>query len=221
MFASFGISEEKEAKSKEWQSIVFKKGELNALLSESTNVDEISRLKSEIANLEKQADELAQNNDLGGEGIAIGDIPQLTEDSIGKLLIPELINCRIQVDNLGQLTYDDDVAVAFCGNSCVMPSCDNFQELIDNCDYKITVIEGVEGYMFKSKKNQKECFFPAANAMWAVGSIAGTGGYYWTSSLHTTSPDNALSFNFNSNNISIDNFYRCHGFPVRAVMPKN
>ena len=101
IYASFDISEEKEAKLKEWQSIVFKIGELNTVLFDSTNVDEISRLKSEIANLEKQADELAQKNDLGNEGIAVGDFPQLTEDSIGKLLIPELINCFIRYAESG------------------------------------------------------------------------------------------------------------------------
>ena len=103
MYASFGINEEKEAKYKEWQSILFKKGELNAVLFDSTNVDEISRLKSEIANLDKQADELAQKNDLGNEGIAVGDIPQLTENAIGYLLIPELIRCFIRYSESGTL----------------------------------------------------------------------------------------------------------------------
>lgn len=103
IYASFDISEEKEAKLKEWQSIVFKIGELNTVLFDSTNVDEISRLKSEIANLEKQADELAQKNDLGNEGIAVGDFPLLTEDSIGKLLMPELINCFIRYAESGTL----------------------------------------------------------------------------------------------------------------------
>lgn len=125
------------------------------------------------------------------------------------------------VDNLTELAFEDDAAVAIFGKGWHIPSEKDFNELIENCDWEWMEIEGVKGCLFTSKINNQKCFLPAANAMWAVNSIPGNGGFYWSSSLNLTSPDNAQALHFDSSNISIACYYRCHGFPVRAVCQKN
>ena len=65
----------------------------------------------------------------------------------------------------GNLTLEQDAAHTYMGGKWRMPTCDEFQELIDNCrwgwmdDYNGT---GVAGYIFASKTNSNNIFLPAA-----------------------------------------------------------
>ena len=65
----------------------------------------------------------------------------------------------------GILSPSCDAARACMGGEWRMPTCDEFQELIDNCrwgwmdDYNET---GVAGYIFASKTNSNNIFLPAA-----------------------------------------------------------
>lgn len=70
-----------------------------------------------------------------------------------------------QGDNKKELEPVDDVAQFRWGGNWHVPTAAQFQELIDNCDvvwvrnYKNS---GTNGYMFTSKKNSNQIFFPAA-----------------------------------------------------------
>ena len=93
-------------------------------------------------------------------------------------------------DILGNSSYD--AARANWGGSWRLPTDDEFEELIDNCNSEWTTVSGVEGRRFTSKKNGRSIFLPAAGyhepkfffTGWRHGSslhYAGENGYYWSS----------------------------------------
>jgi hypothetical protein len=46
---------------------------------------------------------------------------------------------------------------------------------------------------------------------------AGSGGFYWSSSLYTASPYNAYYVYFSSDGVDWHRYYRYYGFSVRPV----
>ena len=61
----------------------------------------------------------------------------------------------------------------------------DFNELIANTTSEWTTINGVNGYILKSKQNENCIFFPAAG--WRVGVLLhdeGKTGCYWCSTLN-------------------------------------
>lgn len=64
---------------------------------------------------------------------------------------------------LGDITGTQyDVAHVKWGGSWVMPSHDQINELLNNCTYEKTTVNGVRGGKFTSKKNGSIIFLPAA-----------------------------------------------------------
>lgn len=98
------------------------------------------------------------------------------------------------VDNLTTLEASDDAAAVILKGSWRMPTKDDFQELLDNCDCVAARVNGVPGYQFTSKMNGKSLFLPAAGAgynyMDSGLSAESAGKYitYWSSSLTTQDP---------------------------------
>ncbi len=147
-------------------------------------------------------------------------------------------------DNKILLAPADDAATANMSNGWRMPTANEFQELIDNCDYKWTTEHGIKGALFTSKKNKKTIFLPAENdntsgvvapkgtimATCIMAAISGVNtysvelvtGYYWSSSLSTERPDKAQSLIFGENGVHIRiHDDRCYALFVRAVCSKN
>ena len=97
------------------------------------------------------------------------------------------------VDNLTTLEPSDDAASVLLKGNWRMPTKDDFQELLDNCDCSAAKENGVAGYKFTSKKNGNSIFLPAAGSGYnngrtgLTGDTAGRYILYWSSSLTTQS----------------------------------
>ena len=123
------------------------------------------------------------------------------------------------VDNKTQLDLSDDAARANWGGSWRMPTKAEQDELCNNCTWTWTTQNGVNGYKVTSKSNGNSIFLPAAGYRYGSGlDLAGSSGYYWSSSLYTDSPDRAYGLRFNSDNVVwSDHYRRRYGFSVRPV----
>lgn len=83
-------------------------------------------------------------------------------------------------------------------------------------------MNGVDGYKVTSKKlGYKDCFIFLPAAGWrGTGPIyQGSYGLYWSSSLNTSLPWDALSLNFDSDNRYRGSDARSYGRSVRPVCP--
>ena len=122
------------------------------------------------------------------------------------------------VDNKTQLELSDDAARANWGGTWRMPTIDELSTLNSNCTWTWTTIAGVNGYKVTAK-NGNVLFFPAAGYRNATSLYnAGSGGYYWSSSLRTSYADSARGLFFSSGGRSPDNLNsRYRGQSVRPV----
>ena len=128
-------------------------------------------------------------------------------------------------DNKNILEPADDAAAVNWGGSWRMPTYAEWKELMDNCDFTPTTLNGVEGYLVTP-----------ANAVTATGNsiflpIAGcrrktspeyvtTDGVYWTSSLHGSDPLNAYCVSFTSTYFPHsmgEHHFRSRGHSIRPV----
>ena len=106
------------------------------------------------------------------------------------------------IDDKTELDLDDDAARVNWGAEWKIPSKEQFKELINNCSSEWTTQNGVNGWLFTSS-NGATLFFPAEGARLGDNlSGAGEKGYYWSSSLYTTTPYQAYCLRFsNSPNV--------------------
>ena len=117
------------------------------------------------------------------------------------------------------LTPEQDAAHVNLGGNWRMPTKDECQELLDNCDSSWTENyngTGVAGRIFTSKVNGNSVFFPAAgycdhSSVDDVGSY----GYYWSDSWNSSS--NAWYLDFGSGGQCLDYYNRYFGQSVRGV----
>jgi hypothetical protein len=122
------------------------------------------------------------------------------------------------VDNKTQLELSDDAARANWGGSWRMPTRAEQDELRENCTWTWTTQNGVNGYKVTSKKNGNSIFLPAAGCRYDSSlNTAGSGGFYWSSSLYTGYPRDAYDLYFSSGGVDWYYYNRCIGFPVRPV----
>lgn len=114
----------------------------------------------------------------------------------------------------GNSSYD--AATANWGSQWRLPTNDEFQELIDNCNWTWTTCNGVYGEKIVSKKNGNAIFLPAVGCCYTDSAIGrGACGYYWSSTPNGT--DNASSLYFGSGGILTNWHDRCFGRSVRPV----
>ncbi len=160
------------------------------------------------------------------------------DNSLALTKYNNISSCGI-VDNKTILRPEDDVAHIKWGGSWRMPSVKEFQELIENCTWTWTSLNGVDGYRVTSKiagYTDRSIFLPEAGGSWWAGPYAGLRGNYWSSSLKSEYPDGAVipesevesigyslsAFNicFSSEDVSCVDETRCFGLSVRPVFPK-
>jgi hypothetical protein len=110
-----------------------------------------------------------------------------------------------------------DVAHYRWGGSWVMPSKTQQQELLNNCTYEWTTVNGVNGGRFTSKTNGGSIFLPAAGARWDDLYSAGSGSSYWSSTQDPSNSSRAYYLFFNSGNANWSGYSRYYGFLVRPV----
>ena len=115
-----------------------------------------------------------------------------------------------------------DVAFVKWGAEWVMPSYDQFKELLDNCFGKWTNINGVNGYLFTSL-NGGAIFLPAAGYRWDSDLYdGGDDGYYWSSLQHPSESNSAYYLIFGMGSADMDYSHcRCDGRSVRPIYVAN
>ena len=112
-------------------------------------------------------------------------------------------------------TYD--MARHNMGSPCRLPTVGEFQELNSNCTSEWTDEDGVAGRRFTSNINGNSIFFPASGLYDGTTlDNRGSGGFYWSSSIHAATGAYYLSFN-SSGVYPAYNIHRRLGFSVRAV----
>lgn len=99
-----------------------------------------------------------------------------------------------------------------------MPTNEEQRELVEECQYQMTEVNGVYGAKFTGK-NGNSVFFPASG--YPIGSgvyYEGYNGYYWSSSLDEEYEYGARLLNFLEEDVRWRySGYRDDGFSVRAV----
>lgn len=121
------------------------------------------------------------------------------------------------------LDPEDDAAHVNWGGSWRMPTRAEQDELLENCTWTWTTLNGVNGYKIQSKKSgytDKWIFLPAAGYR-DVSNLhdVGLDGDYWSSSLRTDSPYGACGLLFNSSGMGWNYYGRYSGQSVRPVCP--
>lgn len=110
---------------------------------------------------------------------------------------------------------EDDVAHVNWGGSWRTPTKEEWDELIEECDWSWTG----SGYNLTGPNGQS-IFLPAAGCQGKESTFdVGTFGYYWSSSLLTDRPYGALSVRFFSGDHNMGYGGRCYGLSVRPVTP--
>ena len=120
-------------------------------------------------------------------------------------------------DNKTVLDPEDDAATVNWGGSWRMPTDAEMTELREKCTWTWTTQNGVNGYKVVGP-NGNSIFLPAAGYM-GISSLndAGSGGYYWSSSLYTSYPSGAYGVGFSSSRVIRFDINRCLGQSVRPV----
>lgn len=114
-----------------------------------------------------------------------------------------------------------DAATVNWGSKWRMPTKDEFQELIDNCDWSAAELNGVVGYRFVGK-NGKSLFFPAGgfydNDVTDGVEYNGSSGYYWCGSRSWNANAYYLNFFMSSDLFTYVSEMFCYsGCSIRAI----
>ena len=124
------------------------------------------------------------------------------------------------IDGKRILDLEDDAAYVNMGAEWRMPTIEEQQELLNKCTWICTTQNSVKGYKVTGS-NGNSIFLPAAGECYESNlEIAGSYGYYWSSSLTEVVPYHARALGF-----SLVDYYYCdrsreYGLSVRAVMRK-
>lgn len=123
------------------------------------------------------------------------------------------------------LDAEDDAAAVNWGGAWRMPTLDEMKELLnpDNCSWKWTTVNEVNGYKVTSKKEgytDKSLFLPAAGCRYGSSlRYAGSLGLYWSATRYEDYPGGAYYLYFDSGRRDWDYNDRYYGFSVRPVCP--
>ena len=126
-------------------------------------------------------------------------------------------SCHFLGSDISGTEYDV-VHMKWGGNWC-MPNRDDYDELVANCTFKWTTYNGVDGYLFTSKKNRNSIFFPGAGSK--SGNIINDGaGRYWISN-NTSKNYQAISMLFSEYYLYVSHPERRYlGLNIRPVVRK-
>ena len=119
------------------------------------------------------------------------------------------------------LTLEQDAAHVNMGGNWRMPTYDECQELIDNCDVVWTDDyngTGVAGKVFTSKVNGNSVFFPAAGVCDnSYVDNVGSNGFYWSASWKSSTVTYTWVLSLYSNGQKLANGSKHNGTLVRGV----
>lgn len=123
----------------------------------------------------------------------------------------------------GNLTAQYDAATQNLGGKWRMPTENECEELVKNCVWTwmrivVSPKDIVSGYYIKSFINGKAIFLPAAGYCSGTSSyIVGSGGDYWSSTVHESYSYDACGLYFNSSSKTTNSYHRNYGHTVRPV----
>ena len=128
------------------------------------------------------------------------------------------------VDNKKILEPDDDIATTYLGEEWRMPTPMEVDELIQNCTWTWTSLNGVKGYRVTSNMagfTDRSIFLPAVGAR-GVDKQMGVGfnGQYWTASCEEAGWGASWKLYFNQSTASRNAENRFYGYPIRPVTKK-
>ena len=113
----------------------------------------------------------------------------------------DIDNCETWDEDIDDIAGTSrDVAHVRWGSPWRMPTKKEFDELLSNCDWKWTTLNGKSGYRVTGK-NGNSIFLPAAG--WRYGTslyFAGDYGYYWGSTPYGSGTQYAYYLDFRSGN---------------------
>ena len=116
------------------------------------------------------------------------------------------------------LPLSADAANVNWGGKWRMPTRAEQDELRNHCTWEWTTLNGIKGCKVISKKNGNSIFLPAAGYRYYDNLYnAGSYGYYWSSSLSTSSSLRAYFLYFSSDDVVWSSHGRYFGQSVRAV----
>ncbi len=121
------------------------------------------------------------------------------------------------------LEKQHDAAYVNWGDSCCMPTSDEFGELLDNCTWEWTSKtnssgSSIDGYEVTSVKNGNSIFLPASGYRWSGDlNYYGLHGFYWSSTLDSGNSKDAYYLYFYNGGYGQSNFVRADGCSVRPV----
>jgi hypothetical protein len=126
-----------------------------------------------------------------------------------------------KTDNKNVLDLEDDAAHVNMGGDWHMPTDTQFRELLNTAYTTNTwaTQDGVNGYLFTSKKNGNSIFIPAAGRAWG-GSVQYSRSYgsVWSSMLSKDNVSGGQGLHFNSSVIDLNGDYRFSGRSVRGAL---
>lgn len=123
------------------------------------------------------------------------------------------------MDNLEVLQSSDDAATSNWGSGWRMPTSNEWKELYNNTTNTWKTQNGVAGQLFTAS-NGRSIFLPAASSHWGGSELWGNGGQngeYWSCSLGSYTPDQAIYLYFNSDNTMTSYDRRDVGKTIRPV----
>ena len=126
------------------------------------------------------------------------------------------------VDNKTELDPEDDAAYVNMGSEWRMPSKADIDELIENCTWEWTQLNGMNGQLITGP-NGNTMFLPAVGERMETDMYhLGEAGNYWSRSLHVVNetvsfPTGAYKIYLTEDGLSWNTAERPCGFPVRAV----
>ena len=123
-------------------------------------------------------------------------------------------------DGMSELSPEDDAVRTHLGGDWRMPTKTEMSELINQCTWSSTVLNGVNGWRVTGP-NGNTIFLPAAGGWSDSGSCDDPGifGHYWSSNMDTSLQTHAYSFRLYSNDVSISSgdSPRSLGYSIRPV----
>lgn len=123
-----------------------------------------------------------------------------------------------EVDNLTRLEQADDAASANMGGKWRMPTAEEFEELLENCSYIETTLDGYEVIVFESKINDNRLVFPITHIK--EYDDINMEGYVscWSSDVDLTENFNAQILLCGYDEYGMDIINRSRGLQVRGVL---
>lgn len=154
--------------------------------------------------------------------------------TLGASSVSSAVTKYSKMDRKTVLDNEDDCANRIMGSKWNVPTKEQMQELIDNCEWTYIIKNGTSGILVKSKVNGNSIFLPLAGyktghrTKGTIRQYCSTEAFYWTSSLNydesvDSKKSNVLQAHalyMKSTSHTLMPFHRANGCVVRAVCKK-